>query len=93
MSLSLSDGFWFEMGRVLVGVSIVAAVLAIALAWAVIKHYLEVAKDRRDRKAGCVICHKKAEFYQSYNGRKGYVCRHHTLAPADHAHGYSVPLN
>lgn len=93
MSLSLSDGFLFEAGRVLLGASIVAAVLLIALAWVVAKHYLEIYQDRKARKAGCVICRKKATRYQSYNGRKGYVCSAHTLAPADHAHGYSSPLN
>jgi len=92
MSLSLSDGFLFEAGRVLLGASIVVAVLVIALAWAIAKHYLEIYRDNQARKAGCVICHKPPTHFQSYNGRKGYVCRNHTLAPADHAHGYSVPL-
>ena len=92
MNLSLSDGFLFELGRMFAGVAIVLAVIVACMALAVYQTLRERRKDRLGREAGCQVCHKKATRYQSYNGRKGYMCSNHTLAPADHAHGFSVPL-
>lgn len=92
MNLSLSDGFLFEMGRVFAGIAIVLAVIVACIAWEICQTLWERRKDRLEREAGCKVCRKPATHYESYNGRKGYVCRDHTLAPADHAHGFSVPL-
>lgn len=93
MNLTLSDGLWFELGRVMAGLAIVAAVAVAIVLCAMVKSCLDVYRDRKAREAGCLVCHKKATKFESYNGRKGYLCRDHTLAPAEGAHGFSVPLH
>ena len=92
--LNLFDGFWFELGRVLAGVSLVIAVLLIVFVGAIVHEVWTRYQDRKARKSGCVVCHKPAEFYTKYQYGQGYVCREHTrhFQPAQGAHGHTVPV-